>query len=231
MVIKLSSLLAAAALASMVNADCTASGNADTNSAIDCKYLNPCTVEASQVPTSPSGYTIECETMPCPANQDIMFDKIEGTDIGELLGASCDNTVEQCQAACEQTGGCCGFNFVYNPGQYGADVGRCVAKACDGRIGTSRYGMVYYERDAGAVPTQSPTVAPEDDGFDDLESAAAAVGGALIVVFIVIPLLVIACICVCCYFMLKKNNNTTVVVAQGGPGAPVQMQPQTQMQP
>jgi hypothetical protein len=49
MVIKLSSLLAAAALASMVNADCTASGNADTNSAIDCKYLNPCTVEASQV--------------------------------------------------------------------------------------------------------------------------------------------------------------------------------------
>lgn len=229
MAIKLSSLLAAAALATMANADCTASGNSDTNSAIDCAYLNPCTVEANQVPTSPSGYTIECETMPCPANQDIMFDKNGGTDIGELLGASCDNTVEQCQAACESTGGCCGFNFVFNPGQYeSTEVGRCVAKACDGSIVTSRYGMVYYQRDAGAVPTQSPTVSEWDDDFDDLAAAGAAIGGALIAVFIVIPLLVIACICICCYFMLKKNNTTTVVVAQG---APVQMQPQTQMQP
>lgn len=142
--------------------DCTASNNADTNSAKECKYLSPCT--KADVPAAPSGYTMECETMPCSEGQDIMFDKIEGTDLGELLPSSCDNTVEACRTACEATVGCCGFNFVFNPGQYSSqNMGRCVAKACDGRIGTSRYGMVFYLRDGGAAtatPTSSPTTLP-----------------------------------------------------------------------
>ena len=90
--------------------------------------------------------------MPCPTDQNIAFDKIEGTDLGELLPAGCSNTVEACKEACESMHGCCGYNFVWNVGQwYSQKVGRCEAKACDGRIGTSRYGMVYYLRDAGAV--------------------------------------------------------------------------------
>lgn len=89
-----------------------------------------------------------------------MFDKIEGTDVGVLLEADCANTVDDCRAACESTAGCCGFNFIWNPGQYDSQLeGRCVAKACDGRIGTSRYGMVFYQRDAGAVPA-SPLTPP-----------------------------------------------------------------------
>jgi len=135
---------------------CLSSSNSDTNSAKECKYLSPCTVEANDIPTAPTGYQIECETMPCPANQDIMYDRIEGTDIGVLMEASCSNTVAACSALCEKTTGCCGFNFVFNPGQYDSQtVGRCVAKACDGRIGTSRYGMVYYKRSTGAVSSSS----------------------------------------------------------------------------
>lgn len=134
------------------NSVCKDSENTDTNNDDDCTFLNACTVEQGQVPAAADGYTIECDTMPCPANQDIMFDRIEGTDTSELLPADCDNTVEACAAACEETLDCCGFNFVFNPGAYGSsDVGRCVGKKCDGRIGTSRYGMVYYKRDAGAV--------------------------------------------------------------------------------
>lgn len=141
---------------------CAGSDNPDTNSVKECKYLSPCTVEEGDVPLPPVGYEIECETMPCPPNQDIMFDKIEGTDIGVLLNPSCDNTVEQCMEACEATEGCCGFNFVWNEGQFESTMlGRCVAKACDGRIGTSRFGMVYYQRTAGAV-TPPPTMAPSD---------------------------------------------------------------------
>ena len=138
---------------------CADSDNPDTNSAKECKYLSKCTKD--DVPAPPAGYTIECETMPCAEGQDIMFDRIGGTDVGELLPAGCDNTVAACKGACEATPGCCGFNFVFNPGQYGsAQLGRCVAKRCDGRIGTSRYGMAYYARDAGAVTTPPPTPAP-----------------------------------------------------------------------
>ena len=62
--------------------------------------------------------------------------------LGELYGEGCENTVQACMEACETTPGCCGFNFVFNPGSLPdlAKMGRCVAKACDGRIGTSRYG-------------------------------------------------------------------------------------------
>jgi len=139
---------------SAAGSTCATSSNTETNSQEECKYLNPCTIENGKVPVSaPQGYSIECETMPCPKDQDIMFAKIEATDIGELLAASCDNTVAMCKDACEQTTGCCGFNFVWNPGQYSStSMGQCMAKACDGRIGTSRYGMVYFSRDGGAVP-------------------------------------------------------------------------------
>ena len=77
-------------------------------------------------------------------------------------------------------------------GQYDStSLGRCVAKACDGRIGTSRYGMAYYARDMNAVtaaptsaaPSSAPTTAAPsprpttpaptvDDGDDDCVSAA-----------------------------------------------------------
>jgi len=135
---------------------CLSSSNSDTNSAKECKYLSPCTVETNDIPTAATGYQIECETMPCPANQDIMYDRIEGTDIGVLMEASCSNTVAACSALCETTTGCCGFNFVFNPGQSDSQtVGRCVAKACDGRIGSSRYGMVYYKRSNGAVSSSA----------------------------------------------------------------------------
>ena len=49
---------------------CAASDNEDTNSMLECKYLSPCT--AGVVPEAPDGYSIECETMPCDADQDIM---------------------------------------------------------------------------------------------------------------------------------------------------------------
>ena len=62
---------------------CTLSGNTDTNSTKECEYLKKCT--RADVPASPEGYMIECEIMPCSVDQDIMFDKIEGTDVGELL--------------------------------------------------------------------------------------------------------------------------------------------------
>lgn len=151
-------------LASVGGTTCSDSTNADTNSQEECKYLSPCTIENGKFPLSaPEGYTIECETMPCPADQDIMFDKDGGTDIGELLPASCDNTVAMCMSACEATAGCCGFNFVWNPGQYSStSMGRCVAKGCDGSIVTSRFGMVYFGRDGGAVPS-----ADEADHADD----------------------------------------------------------------
>jgi hypothetical protein len=174
---------------------CASSDNANTNSDLECKYLSPCTADV--VPAEPAGYFIECETMPCDDDQDIMFDKIEGTDVGVLFDADCATTVEACAGACEATLGCCGFNFVWNPGQYAStQLGRCVAKACDGRIGTSRYGMVYYSRTYGAVtaapttaspsaapttlaPTPRPTAAPtsaddDDDDSDDGGCVASA---------------------------------------------------------
>ena len=50
---------------------CASSDNADTNSALECKYLSPCTADV--VPAEPAGYFIECETMPCDDDQDIMW--------------------------------------------------------------------------------------------------------------------------------------------------------------
>jgi hypothetical protein len=41
------------------------------NSALECKYLSPCTADV--VPAEPAGYFIECETMPCDDDQDIMW--------------------------------------------------------------------------------------------------------------------------------------------------------------
>jgi hypothetical protein len=106
---------------------CKDSSNTDTNNNDACKYLSPCTDQV--VPSEPSGYTLECETMPCPSNQDIMFDRIDGTDVGELLPADCDNTVLECAEACDETIDCCGFNFVFNPGQYDSQsIGRCVGE-------------------------------------------------------------------------------------------------------
>jgi len=158
---------------------CVESANTETNSQEECKYLKPCTVESGKVPVSaPEGYSVECEKMPCPADQDIMFDKIDGTDIGELLPASCDNTVAMCKDACEQTTGCCGFNFVWNPGAYSStSMGRCVAKACDGRIGTSRYGMVFFARDGGAVP--APVTADTTEAESMVVVLAFAIAGSL----------------------------------------------------
>eukprot|EP00756_Hemistasia_phaeocysticola_P006100 Hpha_TRINITY_DN13676_c0_g1::TRINITY_DN13676_c0_g1_i4::g.122905::m.122905 len=159
---RVAAFLVLAAAATAVS-DCTASSNTDTNSAKECKYLKPCT--KADVPAEPAGYKIECTTDPCPADQDIMFDRIDGTDIGVLFESDCENTVEKCKDACEQKDGCCGFNFQFNPGQYAtATLGRCVAKACDGKIGTSRYGMVYYQRLAGAVGGGSNPPPPPPSG-------------------------------------------------------------------
>jgi len=178
--------------------DCSASSNTDTNSQKECKYLKPCT--KNDVPAAPAQYTMECETMPCPADQDIMFDRQEGTDLGELYAASCDTTVQMCRDKCEQTFGCCGFNFQFNPGQYAAKVGRCVAKACDGRIVTSRYGMVYYQREAGAVTSGAAppmTPAPSDD-----DGSGMLVG---IIIGVVLLLGVVAAV------VIKKKSSSNAV--------------------
>ena len=152
--------------------------------------------------------------MPCPADQTIAFDKIGGTDVGELLPAGCSNTVEACKEACESKHGCCGYNFLWNVGPYDSQVvGRCVAKACDGRIGTSRYGMVYYLRDAGAVvlPSPPPSTPPPPLCDSDCEAAVATATGmavglliAIIAVPIVVILLIILLICCCCKSCKKK---------------------------
>jgi hypothetical protein len=182
---------------------CGARGNPDTSSTKDCKYQSPCTMENGDVPQPPDAYYVECETMPCADNQDIMFDKIEGTDIGELLPANCANTVDDCMQACEDTAGCCGFNFEFNPGQYDStSMGRCVAKACDGRIGTSRYGMVYYARTAGAVAVSGN--GSNDDIFDDdiwggknLNSALKKGANTVVTIVVVVIVLIILSIGAC----------------------------------
>ena len=157
-----------------------------------------------------------CETMPCPADQNIAFDKIEGTDLGELLPAGCSNTVKACKEACESKHGCCGYNFVWNVGQYDSQsVGRCHARACDGRIGTSRYGRVYYLRDAGAVvlPSPPPSTPPPPICDSDCEKAVAAATGmavGLLIAIIAIPIVIILLIILLAYCCCCKKKAVTV---------------------
>jgi len=142
---------------------CINSNNLDTNSDVECKYLSPCTENDAPVP--PAGYAMACDGT-CDANTDIAFDmegNVGGTFGGILSDANCSSTVQACADMCEELAGCCGFNFVFNPGAYSStDMGRCVAKACGGTILTSRYGMAVYARTDGAViaPPSPPQLAP-----------------------------------------------------------------------
>ena len=131
----------------------------------ECTYHKTCT--SSVVPTAPSGYTLACPggDESCGPDEDISYDRhgnVGGGLGGVLYESNCTNTVELCASACEALGGCCGFSFVFNEGQYESqNLGRCVAKACGGVIVTFQYGTALYSREAGAVMAPpSPPKAP-----------------------------------------------------------------------
>jgi len=136
--------------------------------------------------------------------------------------ATYDTNFAACKAACETWNTCTGFTYVYNPGMYDsvAKVNRCVGKAGyphnGGELVTSRFGMAFYSRDAGAVTGQTDGTTTDQDIANAVGGAMAAAAGmatGLLVAVIVIPIvaiiLLIVCI-VCCCKSCNKNKNAPV---------------------